>query len=48
MQTDLFHPLKASNTPLVFFGRIISLVKRHESNIVATDTIGLIHRNKLI
>ena len=45
---DLFHILKASNTHMIVFDRIVSWVKRHDQNLKRIDASNLPLRNKFI
>ena len=45
---DLFHILKASNTPMIVFDHIISWVTRHDQNLKRVDVSNLPTRNIFI
>ena len=45
---DLFHILKASNTPLVVFDRIINWIKKHDHEIKSIDATNLSARHRFI
>ena len=45
---DLFHLLKALNSPLIMFDRIIRWVKRHKGHLISNDSTDLMKRDKFI